>query len=272
MQTEHPSQPLEHTAVVLDRVEAAPEAADVRRAADTAVVPPPAAESRPGVSPAPPAAALAPAAPPRDVVVRLTGPALLLIMSVGAVIMWQEANAPAPVPLSGTFGISHRPSAPAPALDLSATWLRQTRAGSEPLVDGGVVRSGDRLTLRLRASEPVWAYVLSEDAAGSARALFPRAGLDLGNPLTAGAEQHLPGTRLGSDLAWPVGERGGSELLFIVVARAAQPDIEALMRQLAPAARAAAGDAPVSRLADTLARVHEPGLWLLRMRVVHERS
>jgi hypothetical protein len=198
------------------------------------------------------------------------------------------------------------PRAPVPALPLqiSATLLKRTAAGSEPLVDGGVVNAGDRVALDLRASEPVWAYVLNEDATGAAFALFPLAGLEPTNPLSAGAVHRLPGNSSGRAFSWQVGEGLGGEIFLIIASRRARPDIEAQLAQLAQAsgtatasgappaaarqaqrgvdglveseppragAPGAARAGPVSRLAVELARANDPDLWIWRVRATHGR-
>jgi len=241
-------------------------------------------------------------------------PFLLAVAVLGAVLLvslWLsvlELRAPR-AQLAGAVGSAPAP-APAGQLEVSATLIRRTAGGSEPLVDGGVVRAGDRLALELRAPEPVWIYVLDEDAAGGAYALFPLDDLEQRNPLVAGVNHRLPGALRGRDLAWQVGERGGTETFLVVASRSARPEIDAVERGLTAAAQASpaargprsspgggpsdragasrvergveglveetqapagphAGPGPVTRLAERLASMHDPNLWLWRITARH---
>ncbi len=181
-------------------------------------------------------------------------------------------------------------------LEVDATLVRRTASGSEPLLDGGIVRAGDRLSLELRTTEPVWVYVLNEDATGSAYALFPREGLELDNPLAASVEHRLPGKLRGREFAWQVGEGGDRETFLVVAARGERPDIDALVRELQvtpgarsiPAGAPAGGpplrgvdglaeeppardtNGPVARLARELERARDPDVWMRRVRAVHD--
>jgi hypothetical protein len=155
-------------------------------------------------------------------------------------------------------------------------------------VDGGIVRADDRLALALRSAEPVWVYVLDEDATGAAWTLFPLAGLESTNPLAAGEDHRLPGRLHGRDFAWKVGEGGGHETFVVVVSRHERADVAALATRLEqeqagarPPQRGVEGvveddvapatAGPVTRLADQLERTHDPDLWLWRVHAIHAR-
>jgi len=224
--------------------------------------------------------------------------ALLLIWVIATELPRTDPGIGANVPQPAKAAEPAEPIAPRP-LEVSATMLRRTASGSEPLVDGGVVRPGDRLSLDVRAAEPVWLYVLNEDATGAAYALFPLPGLETRNPLVAGSAHRLPGPLDGHDFSWQVGPGGGSETFVVIASRAARSDVESLLGTLAKprSGGAAVGSrtqrgvdqlvdeappragtsgqtppGPVTRLADQLARAREPGLWLWRFRAAHAPS
>ncbi len=149
--------------------------------------------------------------------------------------------------------------------------------------------------LTFRSPEPAWVYVFNEDATGAAFPLFPLNGLAEQNPLAAGREHALPGSRAGRPFAWQVGEGRGSETFLVVAGRARVPAAEALMARLSTnAAAAAAGGASVpgaqaergvsglveepvepatggtlAALERSLSQAAAPGVWVWRVRARH---
>jgi hypothetical protein len=214
----------------------------------------------------------------------------LFVAALIAVALWRSRPAPRSLverPSSGAGA----PTVTAPTpLGVRATFVRRTAAGSEPLLDGAAVRTGDRLALDLRSDEPVWAYVVDQDETGAAFALFPLAGLDASNPLGAGIDHRLPGPRRGQPFAWQVTAGGGSERFVVVASRHPLPDLERAVATLvqpaaAPKAVAArergvgalvedtveptSGAAGVAAVVLRLERAHDPAIWIHRLHVTH---
>jgi hypothetical protein len=101
-----------------------------------------------------------------------------------------------------------------------------------PLANGDLVAPGDRLALEMRANEPVYAYVLSEDDKGALFVLFPLRDRGAKNPLSGGKRQRLPG----ADNDWVVTSAGGRETFLVLAARTPLSSVEEAVAQL-PAAR-----------------------------------
>jgi hypothetical protein len=116
-------------------------------------------------------------------------------------------------------------------------------SGSEvtPMPKDAVLRSGDRLALDLALRRPAYVYVVDRDAKGAEFALFPRAGLDLENPLPAATRRRLPGTIEGKPFSWQVTTEGGAETLMVVVSRERLPELEAALARAAAAGEATRG-------------------------------
>jgi len=106
---------------------------------------------------------------------------------------------------------------------------RRTDAGAAPLASGATLAQGDRLVLDLSSSRPLHVYVLNEDAGGDLHVLFPLRGLDLANPLTAGARVRLPGSKDGRELSWEITSSGQREEFLVVLASAPLAPIQRLV-------------------------------------------
>jgi len=138
----------------------------------------------------------------------------------------------------------------AAAYDVAASFRRHGEAGGVPLSSGDRVRPGDRLTLDVRASRPVWVYVLNEDERGEQFLLFPQPSFDLANPLPAGETVTLPGAIAGRPNAWTVTSAGGREHFLVVASPEPVAELEAdLARLPAPRPGAPVAYAPVSAAA-----------------------
>jgi serine/threonine protein kinase len=109
---------------------------------------------------------------------------------------------------------------------VEAAFVRGTTT-REPLVDRARVAVGDPLSLEIEGSEPLYVYVLSEDALGRASVLFPLPNLEPQNPLPPGRLHRLPGKRNGSPLYWQVDSAGEEERFLIVASPSSLPDFEA---------------------------------------------
>jgi hypothetical protein len=105
----------------------------------------------------------------------------------------------------------------------------------ERLESGTPLSLGDHLTLELKASTPLYVYIVNEDEAGHSYALFPIPELDQKNPLPANATHLLPGTRGGRNLSWTVDSPGGREHLMILASPERLVEFENEMKGLARA-------------------------------------
>lgn len=99
---------------------------------------------------------------------------------------------------------------------VEAALVRHGSVGPEPVVDGGLVSPGDRLSLRWRASRPLWVYVVNADDRGESYLLFPQPRFAARNPLPADTPVVLPGTMDGGEVAWTVTSAGGRETFLVI--------------------------------------------------------
>ena len=115
-----------------------------------------------------------------------------------------------------------------------------TDNGRATLDNGDAVGVGDRLSLELTASAPLYVYVFNEDSRGNAFGLFPLESVGHELPLSAGVPHVLPAT--GDDnLAWTVDSIGGTERIHIVASPDPMPDVAARFAELPPAALGGTG-------------------------------
>lgn len=126
---------------------------------------------------------------------------------------------------------------PTRPLTIDATFLRLKGQIEEPLITGSQIAVGDRLTLEIQASEPLYLYVLNEDESGEAFVLFP-VSLDLANPLPPGSRHRLPGRLAGIQQYWQLTSAGGSETILAIASRT---PLEVLEREMASIPRAGPG-------------------------------
>lgn len=160
----------------------------------------------------------------------------------GDLAVGSEASPPSSVPsgaLEGAPRVERKggPTTPAATAPYSVeAGVYRVPAGSnrrERLESGSRLALGDRLTLEFEASAPLYVYVINEDEAGHAYALFPLPGLDAQNPLPPGATHVLPGIRDGRNLSWEVDSPGGREHLMVLASPTRLVEFEADMNGLA---------------------------------------
>jgi serine/threonine-protein kinase len=132
------------------------------------------------------------------------------------------------------------PQAAAASYTVEAALFRMPRGGRrEQLEPGAQLALGDRLSLEIQGSTPLHVYVINEDDAGHAFALFPLPGLEAGNPLPPNVRHVLPGSRDGKELSWTVDSAGGREHLMILASPTRLVEFEAEMAGLARPGQAA---------------------------------
>jgi len=170
----------------------------------------------------------------------LAGVGLLAVAAVAigliALSSRRERSADLPRPPAAPLITPAPPAAPATASYTVEAALYRTTAGSarrDRLEPEAQVALGDRLSLEVKASIPLHVYVIDEDEAGHAYALFPLPGLAPGNPLPPGVTHRLPGSRDGNELSWTVDTAGGREHIMIVASPDRLVEFEAEMNALA---------------------------------------
>lgn len=140
---------------------------------------------------------------------------LLAVVLVAAATAIVAVNARAP-----------RPAPAAAGWDVEASLLRHGEGAPAVLLGGDAVAPGDRLSLRWRASQPTWVYVLNADDNGEAYLLFPQPGFARSNPLPADSTLVLPGAMDGREVAWAVTSAGGRETFLVVAGPGPVPELE----------------------------------------------
>jgi serine/threonine protein kinase len=101
------------------------------------------------------------------------------------------------------------------------------------------VAPGDPLFLEFRAGEPSHVYVLDQDESGAMYVLYPVAGAEPSNPLSAGGSHRLPGSIAGRSFDWQVTSAGGREEIVVIAARRPIASLEEEIARI-PHARAGA--------------------------------
>jgi len=106
------------------------------------------------------------------------------------------------------------------------TFYRVDGRTSTALTDGASIKVGDRLSLAFRTSAPAYVYVFDDDGSGEAAVLFPLPGIEPANPLAADTSYQLPGKSATQPITWQVSSNAEREQFIVVVADAAQPQLE----------------------------------------------
>src|SRR6185369_9164109 len=119
--------------------------------------------------------------------------------------------------------------------DVTAQLVRRGAGGDSLLATGARVRADEPFSLAWRASQPTYVYVLDVDPHGEGDLLFPHPLLDWKNPLPAGTQVLLPGTRSGAEGAWSTSPRNGRERIVVVASPHPVDALESLLHALHPA-------------------------------------
>lgn len=182
-------------------------------------------------------------------------PALAVAAVLVAVAAWAAWRAWGPAAKPAAPPAAPPTAAPAAATyDVQAAFVRHADGEAIRLVTGDRVHPGDELSLDVRASRPVWVYVLNQDERGEQFLLFPQPAFDVQNPLPADADVALPGTIAGRPNAWTVTSAGGREHFLVVASPEPVAELEADLARLpapragAPIAYATVGRAATERL------------------------
>jgi len=125
-----------------------------------------------------------------------------------------------------TFGLIRQQAAPPPIWNAAVGFQRIDAAGSAPLNDGTSLALGDKLMLKFESNQPAYVYVFNDDGSGQAAVLFPLAGLDAANPLSANTAYQLPGKSGATNLSWQVSSGAAREEFIVLAADTPQPELE----------------------------------------------
>lgn len=117
-----------------------------------------------------------------------------------------SASAVDPPPVAGASPDSYR---------IEAALCRQQDGTDVRLQPAARVAPGDLLCLQVRASVPIYVYVVNEDEQGESYLLFPLPGESTTNPLPAVQQHRLPGVQNGKQISWEVSSPGGREHFLI---------------------------------------------------------
>ena len=114
---------------------------------------------------------------------------------------------------SGLIGTSCVDSPPEPPLQ-----VQLFKRGGSPvaLASGDDLTPGDELYLKVMAHRALYLYVISEDAAGERRVIFPCRTWSRSRALGAGRLYRLPPPLLGRETFWPVGSVTSRERLRVI--------------------------------------------------------
>jgi serine/threonine protein kinase len=152
----------------------------------------------------------------------LVAAALALLASVGGGVWWAASGSRGTNEQAAEFVPATRPGrpdvVPAAATDsyeISARFHVARDTGETPLRTGERLALGDKLFLTVHTSTPAYLYVVNRDEKGESYLNFPLPGQSVKNPLPAGAEHRIPGSRDGEDLYWQVTSLGGREHFFV---------------------------------------------------------
>ena len=185
-----------------------------------------------------------------------------------------------------------------PPFTVEASLWREGAAGSERLFDGGRVAAGDEIYLELQGTRDLHVWVVNEDDRGNAYVLHPERQQPV--RLEAGRKHRLPSAAEGLEATWGTSDEARSETILVIASQRSMP---ALDREVADLPRAgadagrdfatsvpgsggppdrgvghkvikpkrASGEGVVDRLVQKFGDKQQgDGVWLWRMRLVHE--
>ena len=160
--------------------------------------------------------------------------------------VWTPRSAPAAPPTAALSAVGVVPAAPAApeagSYKVEAAFYRQQDGRDVRLEGGARVAPGDRLSMRVRGTTPLYVYVVNEDDRGRSFLLYPLRGEQPDSPLPAGTRHELPGVVNGERTFWQIDTAGGRE--HFVIFASPDPPTPAFTRMFAQLARPTMG-API---------------------------
>jgi hypothetical protein len=188
---------------------------------------------------------------------RIASMAALVVLVAGALMFTKTRWLPVPAP--GSAPMASQAPNPLPSADTGYTvegaFYKYSDGQRVRLGPGDRVAPGDGLGFQIKASIPVFVYVVNEDDHGEAYLLFPLPGQESLNPLSGGVAHELPGIRDARDVHWQVTSVGGREHFVIYASPERMGVIDEQLRSL---------PAPVAGRTVTATRLPESALTRLR--------
>jgi serine/threonine-protein kinase len=192
------------------------------------------------------------ARPSRSRGVRWSWLGAAVLLAVVVAVAWprlgrRESDSPSAAGATASR-VPHGPSAGAYSVEAALYRIPAGTTKRERVDSGARLALDDRLLLEFKASTDLHVYVINEDEAGHAWALFPIPGLEPRNPLPAGTTHVLPGTLDGTPQSWTVYTSGGRERVLVLASPTRQLEFEAEMSRLQRPGQLAVHLSPVARL------------------------
>ena len=125
---------------------------------------------------------------------------------------------------------------------VEAAFYRDQDGRDVRLEYGARVVPGDRLSLQVHGSVPLYVYIINEDERGASFLLYPLQGEQAGSPLPAQKRHQLPGVVNGERTYWVINSAGGRE--HFVIFATPEPPSPAFTRMFENLARPTMG-API---------------------------
>ena len=143
-----------------------------------------------------------------------------LVIVMGLAAWWASRSAPAPSSTTVRAAVA-APATPAAvaavtgSYQVEAAFYREQDGRDIRLDHGARVAPGDRLSLRVQGSIPLYVYVVNEDDRGASFLLYPLAAEQPASPLRAGQRHEIPGEVNGERTFWVINSAGGREHFVI---------------------------------------------------------
>ncbi len=165
----------------------------------------------------------------RKMRIAIMAAAAVVVVGVGAVWLLTREARRVVLPMMTKPVAQETPAAAASAYNVEAALYRVRPDGRrERLSQGARLAIGDAISLEFEASQDVYLYVINEDEAGHAYALFPLPDIAPKNPLPAGTSHTIP-----EKISWRVDTPGGREHLLVLASPERLIEFEAEMNKLA---------------------------------------
>lgn len=156
-----------------------------------------------------------------------------------------SAPAPAPAPTAASTPAvtpvsAHTVAVAAVPLGVRYSVLKRNAAGEfVEVAPDTTFHSGDRIRLQVKANTTGYLYVVAQGSSGTWQVLFPSSDVAGGsNRLEPGDARQIPSGGRGQ---FVFDDQGGTEKLFLVLSRQAEPDLDKLIYAVGGAAPAAPG-------------------------------
>ena len=166
---------------------------------------------------------------------RISAIVAITILAIAGVAIGYRTAFPTVEPGGATTAAAPA-AAPADAYRIEAAFYVERNGADVRLPRGARVSPGDRLSLQIEASVPVYLYVVNEDEQGESYLLFPLPGQGVSNPLAGALRHRLPGEGTGQRLSWQVTSAGGREHFLVFASPERSPTFDQMFASLpAPA-------------------------------------